>query len=209
MPKIKYSVVDLDETFISKNTFKLWLIFLMKSLLRSGSVKYSIKLFVILIKRLFKKISHMDMKRETLKITNENVVNLNVDKFVFGLDKYVNKNILDKMLNDQNTYWILATAAPEIYSKKIAFTYGFNHCISTSMVIDEQWNENIREIKLKNVLNYLKSKDTNCISAVFTDHHDDLPLMRISEKVYLVNPKEASKLKVDEQIKNYTTILVE
>lgn len=188
----KVVVVDLDGTFIGKNTFHMWIKFLIAhSLIKPHII---IHIFLSVFMRIFNLIPHEKLKYKIIKITNSCSTNVPLDKFIDKLKTYVNKQILSELNNrSENEVWILSTAAPSIYAEKLANFYNFDYYIATPMVLDEQWKENIREVKFQNVDLLLKKMNLGCINVLYTDHHDDLHLIEISQKVYLVDPSEETK----------------
>ena len=115
-----------------------------------------------------------------------------------SLDASVNLSV-KKQLNRNDCISILATAAPILYAKKIQEVYHFDYVIATGSTEEKKWKENIRDEKKKNVLALLNTLvSENKISELYTDHQDDLPLMKCSEYTYLVNANEKTKIIVKE-----------
>jgi phosphoserine phosphatase len=99
----------------------------------------------------------------------------------------VNQKILH-IVQDNTSTTILATAAPLLYAQGIKEKYHFDFVIATANTIASPWQENIREIKAKNVKNLFNEKNLDTKDAIlYTDHHDDMPLMNIVSLTYLVN----------------------
>ncbi|MCM3023153.1 haloacid dehalogenase-like hydrolase [Heyndrickxia ginsengihumi] len=197
--KKKCIVVDLDQTFIKGNTFHLWLKFLIfQSSFSNLWLTINIVIFVFF--RLIRIISHEKLKRKIIYLSNLQKSKINLDEFINVTDKLINEDILIKLQNrTQNEIWILATAAPAIYSELIASKYNFDYCISTSMNFDSEWKENIRNVKLENVQSLVNKLNITSIDYLYTDHYDDIPLMRVAKKTYLVNPT----IKTLENVKKY------
>ncbi|WJQ13923.1 HAD family hydrolase [Geobacillus stearothermophilus] len=184
----KCIVVDLDFTLINKNTFHVWMKFLFMQLVFKRPLLALQILYYVLL-RVLRQISHSQLKYKIVKITNRVHDVLDMDHFIGIITMYTNEDIINR-LKERNCCetWILATAAPEIYAKRIAEKYGFDYCCATSMDLGEEWEENIREVKLKNVYSILNELKIKEVDTLYTDHHDDIHIMKISNKIFLVNP---------------------
>ena len=89
---------------------------------------------------------------------------------------------------------MLATAAPMQYAKYIQEAYHFDYVIATESTSEKDWKENIREEKKKNLVRLFQQYHLHeQISILYTDHHDDLPLMKDANLTYLVNPSKESE----------------
>lgn len=189
----KNVIIDLDGTLFDCNTFHKWMKFSFIEQLKHFDFIYPSKIGYYALLRLSKRIDHTKMKflilKESEKITNKAYIH----KFVDSISLYINKTV-QTVLFDKNKTFILATAAPKLYSESIALKYGFDYVISTKDTSRKPWSENIREEKKKNVFLLLEENklDTK-IYELYTDHHDDLPLMKCSEYTYLVNANEKTK----------------
>ncbi|MDQ7084907.1 MAG: HAD family hydrolase [Sulfurovum sp.] len=186
----KIIVIDLDGTFVSVNTFHKWMKFVALKSLQKLYLISIIKIFWIIFRRAIKSINHGQMKFAILKISEKTMSALDIEDFVKSLDKYVHQDIL-KHLKNPNYMTILATAAPQIYAKKIQEVYAFNYEVSTPVSSQTPWKENLKETKKQNVLKLLKEERLSLnIDILFTDHHDDLPLMKYAKETYLVGASE-------------------
>lgn len=187
-------VIDLDGTLFDCNTFHKWMKFSFLEQLKLFDFVYPTKIGYYAILRLLKKIEHSEMKflilKESEKITDENYIHKFIDSISFCINETVRTVLFDK-----NKTFILATAAPKLYSESIALRYGFDHVVSTHDTNKKSWTENIRDEKKKNVFLLLEENKLNTkIHELYTDHHDDLPLMKCSKYTYLVNANEKTKM---------------
>jgi len=197
LPK-KIIVIDLDGTFVSVNTFHKWMLFVAIYSIKKLAFFTLFKLLKISSLRAFKKINHAQMKVAILNISQTLVTDKDIKIFVKSLDNYVHEEIL-ALVKSKAYISILATAAPEIYAKTLAEVYGFDYEISTPLTIKEAWKENLKEEKKKNVLLLLKRERLSLsIERLYTDHHDDLPLMKYAKLTYLINPSEVTLERVEE-----------
>ena len=200
------TVVDLDGTLMCTNTFHKWMQRLFVLCLKRGSIVDAFRILLTLFLRLIRKIDHAAMKYTILKISEKCTSQEDISRFVTDLHRYVNHQILDQH-NAEHSLHILATAAPKLYAEEIAARYHFDHFIATEETSCQPWKENLKEEKKRNLLKLLatyapKSK----LSLIYTDHHDDLPLMKIASHTVLVNPDEETLKRVQDAHIDYETI---
>ena len=190
----KKIIIDLDGTFVSVNTFHKWMKFLFTEALKKFQLTSAIKILIIITLRAMQRIDHTKMKQMILEISEKNIHQKQITQFVAQLNPYVNKNLLAILQNTSNTT-ILATAAPLLYAQSIKEFYHFDFVLATNTTTQLPWQENIRETKAQNVkkLFEIHSWDTKK-SILYTDHHDDLPLMHLVYATYLVNASEKTKM---------------
>ncbi|NNC44850.1 MAG: hypothetical protein HKN99_03110 [Winogradskyella sp.] len=179
-------VVDLDGTLYSINTFHHYLKFIFIKSISTIRFWLSVRLIMLFIRRILGFVSHAEMKYRVLSWT----ANYNIDhqKFASSIKKYHNN--LHNLETNTFHHKILATAAPSCYASIIATNHGFNHCVATTYTQEgiTSFVENSKEAKKENVTQLLKSLNLNEINTLITDHIDDLPLMKISKEVILINP---------------------
>jgi len=198
--KPEINVIDLDGTLLRTNTFHKWMLFLLKK----SFFKYpqdSLKLIYIASLRLSKQITHTQMKYKVLQISEAQHFKKYIDDFVGTLDIYLNNEVLKFVKND-NTINILATAAPELYANKIADIYGFEYCLATPSTNNKQWYENIREKKKNTLLTLMNSMKIDKVDIVITDHHDDIPIMKLANQILLVAPSKQTIQLLEKNIIN-------
>ena len=79
---------------------------------------------------------------------------------------------------------ILATAAVEDYAAGLSRSLGFTHVLSTPPHGETAWQENLGGVKRDRVLAYLGVHGWLSSRRIFfTDHHDDLPLIKVADLV--------------------------
>lgn len=205
----KCIIVDLDHTFMRCNTFHKWLLFLARRLFwKKPQLVISICYFMLM--RFLKRITHKSLKRNVISLVNKNLILINEKRFVDELHNYINLRIRNELENKrEGEIWILATAAPMIYAQIIGGVYKFDYTLGTSMDTDSgNWTENLKEVKAKNVIDLTKKLNLLEINRLYTDHHDDIPLMKLVDKTILVNPSEKTVDLVKESgITNYEIII--
>lgn len=192
----KIVVIDLDGTLFDCNTFHEWMKFFFINKILSFDIVPAVNLIIVALQRALKIITHSQMKYRVLQISDKKTDEYLIAKFVDNIHPMLNKTVMSSLMKN-NRFFILATAAPRLYCVEIANRYGFDYITCTNNIDVIDWKENIREIKRDNVLEFLKKNGfPTDIDEVYTDHYDDLPLMEISKKVYLINPSVETLKKV-------------
>lgn len=187
-------VVDLDGTLVCTNTFKRYILFVAKEAIRSGRIDLFVLLGVLVAGRKLRLMSHCRMKYHILCATKRFMSARRIERFVESLKGYANRSVVDKLhtyKKEQGYVWILSTAAPVHYALLISQAFGFDYCIATLMPKQGSvWKENIREEKCRCTLALLGEIHAKfCI--LFTDHHDDLPLLKAGKTLnILVKPSK-------------------
>lgn len=190
----KIIIIDLDGTFVSVNTFHKWIKFLFIETLKKFQLIRVTRILTIITLRALKWIDHAKMKQMILEISEKSIQQKQIRQFVTTLNPYVNKNLLDIIQNSSNTT-ILATAAPLLYAQSIKGFYHFDYILATNNITQSPWQENIREIKAKNVQKLFEKHAWKIQESIlYTDHHDDMPLMHLVSCTYLVNASEKTKI---------------
>jgi len=193
----KIILIDLDGTFVNVNTFHKWMKFLFIEAVKKFQVVSVIKILTIVALRYTKRINHAEMKYRILEISEKIITQEQITQFVHTLTPNVNQTLLN-IIQDNHTTTILATAAPLFYVQSIKKMYHFDFVVATDDIGHSPWQENIREIKAQNIKNLFTEKGFDTKDAVlYTDHHDDMPLMHIVSCTYLINASEKTKQFVD------------
>jgi len=196
-------LIDLDGTFVNVNTFHKWMKFLFIEAVKKFQLISVIKILTIIVLRYTKRINHAKMKYRILEISEEIITKEQITQFVDTLAPYTNQELLN-IVQDTNTTTILATAAPLFYAQTIKEMYHFDFVVATNDIRHSPWQENIREIKAQNIKNLFIEKGFDTKDAVlYTDHHDDIPLMNIASFTYLINASEKTKVLVNKAHINF------
>lgn len=188
----KVLVIDLDGTLYRINTFHFFIKYLLNFSLKKLHVKLLYTLLKAIFLRLLKIVNHSKMKFLILKAI-KGYDEIDMEGFVSSLKEY--RNQLQILEDDTFGVKILATAAPDCYAKIIALNEGFDVCLATNTPVANYQHdfENVRNVKKQGVVHYLNSIEVNHLDTMVTDHYDDLPLMKISKQVVLVNPSKETK----------------
>ncbi len=197
-------VVDLDYTFINSNSFTYFVKWLGANYINKVKFHSLFKLLLVIAKRKLRLISHSEAKLLILKIYD--IDRLDILPFVEILKKNIDKNIFNIIQEYKSFGYItcLATAAPCVYSEILAKVNNIDMCICTSMSLDTEWKENIREEKFNNVKTKFDNNKIE-ISVVITDHYDDLLLVKnAKEKAIVVRANDLTK----KMLKNYDKVKI-
>lgn len=189
----KIILIDLDGTFVSINTFHKWMKFLFIEALKKLQLTAVMKIFNIILLRYTKRITHKKMKYMILEISEQIITQKQITDFVHTLAPYVNQELFN-ITQDNSKTTILATAAPLFYAKSIKELYQFDFVLATDDITHIPWQENIREEKAKNIKKLFDSNKWDFKNTIlYTDHYDDMPLMKIVSLTYLLNASEKTK----------------
>lgn len=189
----KVLLVDLDGTLLNTNTFHKYIYFIARHYSKTNILKALYILFFTFF-RLIKIISHSQLKYKLLKVS-EDLPGESAFSFGQSLLKYKNERVLDIMINYDGLK-ILASAAPEKYAKTVGESFRFDKTLSTKCPGEGRWVENIRENKKRALENFMATRSAGYVLDVLvTDHHDDLPLMEVFNRVVLINPSQETLAK--------------
>ncbi|WMO14773.1 HAD family hydrolase [Pseudoalteromonas piscicida] len=195
-------VCDFDGTLITKNSFPLWVKFLLKESLFDLNIRLFFSLIFLLVKRKLFRQTHSDFKRSLM------LLNLNEDynkRFVLTLNKYVNCDVIDNLCDcDNDTSIVISTAAPSNYAKYLDFILPVEiDKVFCSEICEGKFFENYAQAKVDSLYSYYGYAFN--ITA-YTDHHEDIPLLLASHKAFLVNPSKESLIELSKVNIDYTLI---
>lgn len=187
-------VVDLDGTLLRVNTFKEYIVFSLKEAVKSWQMDIVAALCLWVLLRKCRLIRHEKMKFHILLATLHFMDVSRLQAFVKEwLLPNLNQQVYElcQQYKKDGYYVCLSTAAPKNYViylvKHLSFVDSY---IATPMPDDcrIEWKENIRELKCRNTIEWLKSQSVS-LHTMITDHYDDLPLLlHPKEQNILVNP---------------------
>lgn len=182
-------IVDLDGTLLTRNSFKKYLKFAAWQSLRRLRIDIIPRVAAWIAVRKLRLITHSQLKQRLLRVTEPIMGHDELHKFANRLARYINPSVC-RMCRQQRQAGkavILATAAPASYASLIAQGVSLDGCIATPPSDTQDWRETVREEKRDQVLALLRRNKLS-LHGIITDHHDDLPLMRVSENITLVSP---------------------
>ena len=202
-------ILDLDGTLIQGNSFHRWLLFVIMGGIRQLSYKNRILLVYDCLGRLFRMYSHSEMKRRTLariySLHTEDDICRFVDLWLVPICSKVCINALIDWRH-KGAYLVLATAAPDIYAEEIGRRFGFDKVVSSKWTPLKAFEECKCEEKMRRVCISIGSLE---ILAMYSDNDNDIPLLKIAKKAYLVNSSDKNAKKVLKAIGPKRLILLE
>lgn len=187
-------VSDFDGTLISKNSFPLWIKFVLQKSFTSFNLKIFYTLTILILKRkIFKKTSHLEFKSALDSIVYPEVYAI---EFMKQLQKYIINETIESIKSFSN-HVIVTTAAPSCYAKHIKYLLENSGLEIENVQCSELKNvlyfENFRINKRKYFLNHNLD-----IDIFYTDHSDDIGLMEMAKKNILIKPSIKSLEKINE-----------
>ena len=189
----KAIVIDLDGTLFNTNTFEKYIIFVCICALRNFDFYTAFSLPLLVILRKIRLIStHERLKYLILKSSKKYSNEEKMQELVKKLRKFENSKVVALMgqYRSEGYSMMLSTAAPEVYAKIVASSYGFDCYRASEIPLGKDWRENVNKRKRDNTLNSLKENGCE-LSVLITDHYDDLPLLSMPKELnYVVNPSQ-------------------
>lgn len=206
-------IIDLDGTLLQTNTFRDYLRFCGRCATSAFRWDLSLSIGWWVMLRKMRLISHSTMKRHLMQRTVLFMQRKGrMDDFVEEELLLCNPHVKAQMERYRNRghMLVLATAAPNFYAKALADDHRLDACLGTplpSEVVIGDWHENVGEEKAHNLQRFLQQHDAR-LDAIITDHHDDLPLLRLHPQGpnYLVAPSAQLLAMADKEQIAYETI---
>lgn len=189
-------VFDLDGTILDCNSFPHWVLFLLKGRMSSLNLGQRVWLSVrtarLLVSRKVFRLSHDELQRR-LQAASVGVGSADVDHFVAALLLRARPSLrsLLNVLSADGTDAVLATAAAADYAEPLGMRLGFRHVLATGRGRNVGEWANSGLAKREAVTGFLRAAGWNARPFIlFTDHVDDLPLMRESSLVCWFGSRE-------------------
>lgn len=182
--------VDLDGTLVEGNTLHIFI----RTALRSAGFAKAVKIYAWLALRALRLVSHSKMKFAVLK--NIDVDEKLFDRFKSAVEARKRPEVLQfiEQCQAEGCRVVLATAAPDVYIPQI----WDGEFVATQTYDNAERLECRGSVKLQR-LEALKG-DNGVLSAVVTDHFDDLPLLLSgARRNILVSPSAKTLRKVREK----------
>lgn len=183
-------IFDFDGTIISVNSFHYWVTVMFMD--RFGGLSWpkrmmlSLRTVKIILDRKLRGTSHFQTKQALQALWSEAVKNDEEKIAVLGLRNTLGGKIRKNMramlalVTQGKIDAIFATAAASVYARDFAETVGFRHIIAT----EPDGTENYKEEKRRRVMALISEKGWGDRKRIFfTDHEEDLPLMKESQLV--------------------------
>jgi phosphoserine phosphatase len=189
--KQRIIIFDFDGTIIANNSFHFFTIFLLIIKTLSLDLNNVLSIIRAILARKRKKISHLDLKKHINEVgysLNESFIKL----FIIILKLSIRPSVLQRLIENSladDTIIVIASAAPYAYMRKISDIFKVDLVVSyadpqnITPIIEDNTGTN----KLINIANRL-NQNLTYIEEMYTDHIDDLPLVCIAKKSYIVKP---------------------
>ena len=198
----KIILVDLDGTLISCNSFPKWVVFLLLSSFRQLRWWVTVKVAFWLLWRKLGFISHQRFKRDLMRLTYPDFYDL---AFAKTLLPYLNDAVVAAVQAEDAAVRVLSTAAPVNYAAHLVDLLGVDfQRLHSTQVHDGQLRENVGEHKVQSLR---RDFPGDLDITLYTDHRDDIPLMKISANVILVNPSKKCTAAIESCGIKYSKIL--
>ncbi|MDR3401549.1 MAG: HAD family hydrolase [Chthoniobacter sp.] len=187
-------IFDLDGTILSTNSFRLWVGHILWApfphlgrLQRLGVTCTAMK---ELVARKTGLIGHETLKWRLQKLWQQAITGDNgaVERdFVERLRSFVRPELVEVLnaVAEGEIEAVMATAAVADYADGFGKSLGFRHILATSRTRDEGEPSNLSIHKCNAVLDFIAERGwQDRVRILFTDHRDDLPLIRRCQTVY-------------------------
>ncbi|MBC7799188.1 MAG: haloacid dehalogenase-like hydrolase [Gemmatimonadaceae bacterium] len=191
-------IFDLDGTVLSVNSFPHWASFLLRRRLPHLSLGHSARIRLAvgaaLVRRKLGRIGHEELKWRLQHLWQAAVA---------GDDGRAERALQDQLLRyvrpslrqalsavaDGHADAVLATAAAADYADGLGRRLGFRHVLSTATHRDHPAASNVGDGKRDAVLAFLAREGwADRPRILFTDHRDDLPLIRVCSETRWFGP---------------------
>jgi phosphoserine phosphatase len=180
-------IFDLDETILTVNSFRYWVSFMMSAAI---SLRVALATFLIMVLKKLHIISHATAKQKLQKLFHSVM-----DSEINALNDVLKSTIrpcmqpLMQAVAEGQIPAILATAAAEIYAVPFGKSLGFAHILATPM---DGTKENRAEVKRDTAMKLIEDQGWQTRKRIFfTDHREDLPLIKESAATLWFGKKEA------------------
>lgn len=190
---MKAAIFDLDNSLLADNSLRLYARHMMGVLCRRGRLARLAALLCHIALRRLHFVSHLTMKQHLMRLTLPDLDSAVLDAFIETLLAHVDPRAMALFSRWHSQGWLtmLATAAPSCYAAEFARRMGFDGVCATETPSDaSQMTECRGEVKLSRAVKWLEAHNAT-LETLVTDHHDDLPLLRLPKHInILVDPSE-------------------
>lgn len=185
-----YDIVDLDGTLVRVNTFPRWIVHLVSSAVLSGRLRRAAQLITLVVRRKVGLLSHRDLKHRLVELSSTPDERSRFAQRIAATASC--PEVIDMVSASTNTR-ILATAAAPDYVQDLVDSLGikFDHVL-TSGVFDGEFVDNVGAVKARRVREVVEAAGDSSVLHVFTDHDDDLPLVRLASTVTACNAQPST-----------------
>jgi phosphoserine phosphatase len=194
-------ILDLDGTILSVNSFRRWAFYLVRArfphLGAAGRLRIACATIKALSERKMRLTGHEALKWRLQKLwqtATEGDGGVSERGFIEELKGYVRPELVP-LLNAVaagEVDAVMATAAAGDYAYGLGKSLGFTHVLATPPKRAATDPSNVGDRKRQAVLDFIASRGWQDRPRIlFTDHEDDLPLIRICDAVYWFGTERA------------------
>lgn len=188
---MKIMVCDFDGTLIQSNSFPVWMLSLVRGFWKERKFLAGAHVIALILFRKLGLIGHREFKERSIVLAEH----LENDYVSEKLSRMVNPSVLD-LFNAFEGVRVISSAAPVSYLESTVKRIGADASrIFGSGFVSGEFFENYSENKVRSLKN---AYGDDLEITLVTDHHEDLPLMKIASKTYLVSPSEETLRVVSE-----------
>jgi phosphoserine phosphatase len=187
-------ILDLDGTILSVNSFRRWVLYLMRArfphLGPVGRLRVAGATLKALSERKMRLTEHEALKWRLQRLWQNATTGdggLSERGFIDELMGFVRPELapLLKAVAGGEVEAVLATAAAGDYAYGLGRSLGFTHILATHPMRAITDPSNVGERKRQAVLDFIACQGWEDRPRIlFTDHEDDLPLIRVCDTVY-------------------------
>ena len=187
---MKLAVFDFDGTVIDGNSFHMWAWFLFIRNMATRNLADGLAIAISTGMRLARLISHRQWKKLILQ-KSISATPGDIESFTIRLWARVRPQAIDAIIRHkaERLQVVVITAAPLIYLSGIADRLGIDAVIATSIPSSAPFVEMRGDAKPLAL--FARYGDDAEIAIAYTDHTDDLPLLRRAKRKILVCPTRA------------------
>lgn len=186
-------VFDLDGTLLSCNSFPLWAMHMLRGRVphrgRARQAATSLAVARLLLRRKLGRLRHAALKQRLQAIWQHATAGdagTHAERLGHSLERYLRPNMAEmlRQVRAGEVDAVLATAAAGEYAHALGRRLGFD-----AVLASDDGSDNLGEEKSRRVLAFLAERNWSARPRiVFTDHLDDLPLMRACDAVCWFGP---------------------
>ncbi len=181
-------VIDLDQTLLTIDSYPKWVFYLLRRSLATIDPRTFILVFFYTALRALCIYDHSTYKHKLMLLNSRDDLN---QEFAKKLTSFFNKEVLDYIkTNHHDAKLVLSTAAPINYVEHLQKLLPFKtENVFASKIENNSLVDNSRESK---VSSFQKAYPNSKCDLFITDHTDDIPMMKFSNKVVLVRPSQST-----------------
>ena len=188
------TVVDLDGTLLCGNSFRWFTRYVLRLAVRRRPAAAA-GLCALLVLRRLRVCSHRRLKWHLMKVSDRVLSADDYSAFARMLKERVNRRVLAALGNEQKI--VIASAASDEYVAPFVELMGWKNHTATRRPQSGKYSDYTEcrgEMKVKAVMRMFPGES---ITAVYTDHVDDLPLLAASAgRRVLVSPSASTLMTV-------------